>query len=101
MAVVPGGCRSTGEIDRLDCRERSEFDARYCPKTMEEGFSMDECSTKCLEMGNCVMFQRGLHKGKGVCWFYDTPDPDGSNGKEDKGWECGVKQCSSGIYFLD
>ena len=100
MENFPGGCSSSGSIDRLDCRDRAEFDATYCPKTRGDGFSIEECNAKCLDIDNCVLFQRGLSSGNGVCWFYDTPDPNGSNGGADEGWECGVKQCSSGIQTL-
>ena len=80
METVPGGCSSSGDIGRLDCRDREEFDATYCPKTRGDGFSIEECNAKCLEMDNCVLFQRAIVRGNEACWFYDAPDPDGSNG---------------------
>ena len=97
MEVIPGGCSSNGNIDRLDCRDRQEFNATFCPKTRGEGFSIEECNAKCLKMDNCVIFQRGVDSGSGSCWFYDAPDPNGSNGGAAQGWKCGLKHCSSGL----
>ena len=89
MEVFPGGCTSPGNsIGRLDCRDRSDFDQSYCPKSKGERFSIDECNSHCLEIATCAIYQWG----GGVCWFYGQPDPDGSNGKEDQGWKCGVKK---------
>ena len=97
MEVIPGGCSSNVNIDRLDCRDRPEFNTTFCPKTRGEGFSIEECNAKCLNMDNCVIFQRGVDSGSGSCWFYDAPDPNGSNGGAAQGWECGLKHCSSGL----
>ena len=95
MEVFPGGCSSGNVTDKLDCRDGPDFDNAYCPKSKGEGFSIEECNSKCLELESCAIFQRAT-ASNGVCWFYGSPDPNGSNGGEDNGWECGVKKCSLG-----
>ena len=99
MEVVSGGCSSgsgnTNMIAMLNCEDNSNFDVAYCPKVKGYSFSVLECNVKCLEMENCVMYQRS---GSGVCFFYNQPDPDGSNG--DSAWRCGVKTCLPGKNFL-
>ena len=50
MEVIPGGCSSNVNIDRLDCRDRPEFDTTFCPKMKGEGFTIDECNAKCLKI---------------------------------------------------
>ena len=97
MEVIPGGCSSDNKIDRLDCRDRPEFDNSYCPKSLGYEFSIEECNSKCLDLESCVIFQRLSGPLGGACWFYGSPDPDGSNGEEDKWWKCGIKTCSQGI----
>ena len=96
MEVIPGGCSSGNAIEKLDCRDGLEFDNAYCPKSKGEGFSIEECNSKCLELESCAIFQRAA-ASNGVCWFYGSPDLSGSNGGDDKGWKCGVKKCTLGI----
>ena len=96
MEVIPGGCSSGNPIDKLDCRDSLEFDNSYCPKSKGEGFSIEECNSKCLELESCAIFQRAT-ASNGVCWFYGSPDLNGSNGGADYGWKCGVKKCALGI----
>ena len=99
MEVIPGGCSSGNVIDKLDCRNRPEFDnapfLAYCPKSKGRGFSIEECNSKCLELESCAIYQRAI-ESNGVCWFYGSPDLNGSNGGEENGWECGVKKCPKG-----
>ena len=98
--ITPGGCNSNDLIDILDCRNNDKFNNAYCPKSRGNGSSIDECNVICLEMDKCVMYQRGLDNGFGFCAFYGKVDPDGSNGGEDRGWECGEKMCPGINSFL-
>ena len=81
-------------MDLLDCRASSSNLASYCTshgKSQGYQFTFEECNSHCLGRPNCIIYRR--HAGTGTCWFFNSLDPDGSNGGVPQ-WSCGVKKAT-------